>query len=115
MPRSVVGLLLCLFSGPALAQWEPTGGAAGDFRASDRPIGAPALAAPDAVGFPSSSDSLKLLEGIGPKSSADVLTQLDKDLAKFSKAGAPPPGRPDDDRKVDEHLDKRPAAPATIK
>lgn len=117
MPQAAGTLLVTLLvSSPVLAQWEPTGGAAGDFRAPDRPIGAPALTAPDVAGFPSSSaDSLTLLDSIGPKSSTGVLKQLDKDLATSSKSGAPPPGRPGDDHKPGEHLEKRPAAPATIK
>ncbi len=113
MPRAIVLLVMVLFGSPAQGQWEPTGGAAGDFRSPDRPIGTPSLRAPETAGFPS-SDGMKLLEGIGPKPPSEVFKQLDKDLAKSPK-GEAPPGRPRGDREAAEHLEKRPAAPVTIK
>jgi hypothetical protein len=113
--RASCALSLILAAAPARAQFDRTGGSAGDFRPPDRPIGAPPLRFPEAAGFP--SDSSKFLGGIGPTSPDEVLKSLDKDLGRtntktIEKRDSDEPGTV---HKPGEALERRPAAPATLK
>jgi len=115
MVGAVIGILsLIVGEGTALAQLDRIGGSV-EFRAPDRPIAAPPLRDPQAVGLP--SESSKFPDRMGPPSTDTVLRNLDKELGRTETRSTDEPDRGPSERpfRPGEDLGTRAPAPTTLK